>query len=116
MTFERSKTSIAFLAMLCLPCTALANAGTPLIRGTFAHLAFGNIFIGILEGYLFRWRNSGKGYHTVLTPHSLSHGEFLFGFWIFLAEIEIARHILLDAWETRGPVQEKVVIEIVADT
>ncbi|MBR4676222.1 MAG: hypothetical protein IKP00_17330 [Victivallales bacterium] len=65
MTFERNKTTIVLLAMLCLPCTALANAGTPLIWGTFAHLAFGNIFIGILEGYLLRWRNNGKGYHAV---------------------------------------------------
>ncbi len=65
MTIERNKTFIVLLAILCLPCTALANAGTPLIWGTFAHLAFGNIFIGILEGNLLRWRNSGKGYHAV---------------------------------------------------
>ncbi len=40
----------------------------------------------------------------------------LFSSWIFLAEIEIACHILLDARETGSSVQEKVVIEIVADT
>ena len=65
MTSGKSKIILGLLAMLGLPCTALANAGTPLMWGAFGHLALGNIFIGILEGNILRWRNSGKGYQTV---------------------------------------------------
>ena len=65
MTTGKSKIILGLLAMLGLPCTALANAGTPLMWGAFGHLALGNIFIGILEGNILRWRNSGKGYSEV---------------------------------------------------
>ncbi|MBP5641157.1 MAG: hypothetical protein J6X55_16885 [Victivallales bacterium] len=65
MTTGKSKIILVLLAMLGLPYTALANAGTPLMWGTFGHLAFGNIFIGVLEGHLLRRRNSGKAYHAV---------------------------------------------------
>ena len=65
MTSGKSKIILGFLAMLGLPCTALANAGTPLMWGAFGHLALGNIFIGILEGNILRWRNSGKEYQAV---------------------------------------------------
>ena len=65
MTSGKSKIILGLLAMLGLPCTALANAGTPLMWGAFGHLALGNIFIGILEGNILRWRNSGKGYSEV---------------------------------------------------
>ncbi len=65
MTSGKSKIILGLLVMLGLPCTALANAGTPLMWGAIGHLALGNIFIGILEGNILRWRNSGKGYQTV---------------------------------------------------
>ncbi len=65
MTSGKSKIILGLLAMLGLPCTALANAGTPLMWGAFGHLALGNIFIGILEGNILRWRNNGKGYQAV---------------------------------------------------
>jgi hypothetical protein len=35
-----------------LPTVALANAGTPLMLAGMLHLVFGNLFIGMLEGYL----------------------------------------------------------------
>ena len=53
------------LLLLGLPCTALANAGTPLMWGQAVHLMFGNILIGVLEGNLLRWRIGNKGYHAV---------------------------------------------------
>ena len=65
MTSGKSKIILGLLAMLGLLCTALANAGTPLMWGAIGHLALGNIFIGILEGNILRWRNSGKGYQSV---------------------------------------------------
>ncbi|MBK8913093.1 MAG: hypothetical protein IPM64_00585 [Phycisphaerales bacterium] len=37
---------------LALPRAALANAGTPLLWAGFLHLAFGNLLIGLLEGFL----------------------------------------------------------------
>jgi len=65
MTTGKNKIILGLLAMLSLPCTALANAGTPLMWGALGHLALGNIFIGMLEGHILRWRNSGKGYQAV---------------------------------------------------
>lgn len=56
---------LLFLLLIELPCTALANAGTPLMWGQAAHLMFGNILIGVLEGNLLRWRIGNKGYHAV---------------------------------------------------
>ncbi len=43
--------AVTLLALL-LPATALANAGTPLLLGTAAHLLIGNALIGLLEGLL----------------------------------------------------------------
>jgi hypothetical protein len=40
------------LAVLVLPQTASANAGTPLIWGTGLHMLFGNAVIGAVEGFL----------------------------------------------------------------
>lgn len=42
------------LVLLVFPQQALANAGTPLLWAGMIHLAFGNAFIGVLEGWLMR--------------------------------------------------------------
>lgn len=67
MTLQTTKKHnlLLFLLLVGLPCTALANAGTPLMWGCTAHLALGNIFIGVLEGTLLRWRIHDKGYHPI---------------------------------------------------
>ncbi len=65
LTNKKGKITLGLLTMLGLPCTVLANAGTPLMWGTMGHLALGNIFIGILEGNILRWRNSGKDNRAV---------------------------------------------------
>ncbi|MGJ8657544.1 MAG: hypothetical protein ACSHX6_13930 [Akkermansiaceae bacterium] len=46
---------IPLLLLVFLPCTASANAGTPLMWATFLHLLFGNALIGLLEGLLLAW-------------------------------------------------------------
>jgi len=40
------------LGLVALPSVALANAGTPLMWAGMLHLVFGNLVIGLLEGYL----------------------------------------------------------------
>jgi len=45
---------IGFL-LICLPMTARADAGTPLMWATMLHLVVGNLFIGIFEGWLLGW-------------------------------------------------------------
>jgi len=44
--------NLAILSVLALPCTALANAGTPLMWAGMLHLMFGNALLGIAEGLL----------------------------------------------------------------
>jgi hypothetical protein len=58
--------ALLLAALLCLPATALANAGTPLMWATAGHLLFGNAIIGVLEGlilaFLFhlpKWKSVG---------------------------------------------------------
>ena len=48
----RSRLAAAFFltVLLCLPTTALANAGTPLMWAAPIHLILGNAIIGVLEG------------------------------------------------------------------
>jgi hypothetical protein len=40
------------IAVVALPLLALANVGTPLMWAGMLHLAVGNLFIGLLEGFL----------------------------------------------------------------
>ena len=65
MTCGKSKIILALLALFCLPCTALANAGTPFVWGVYSHLIFGNILIGILEANLLKKLNGNNGWHAV---------------------------------------------------
>ncbi len=46
---------LVIVVLLSMPSVALANVGTPLMWATMLHLAFGNAFIGILEGGLLTW-------------------------------------------------------------
>jgi hypothetical protein len=41
--------------LVCFPLTARADAGTPLMWATMAHLVIGNLFIGIFEGLVLGW-------------------------------------------------------------
>jgi hypothetical protein len=43
------------ILLICLPFTARANAGTPLMWASMLHLAIGNVFIGIFEGLILAW-------------------------------------------------------------
>lgn len=44
-----------FAFLLCLPLTARADAGTPLMWAGMLHLVFGNAIIGIFEGLVLAW-------------------------------------------------------------
>lgn len=50
MKFQK-QTIVAFV-LLGLPSVAYANAGTPLMWASILHLLLGNLFIGLLEGFL----------------------------------------------------------------
>ena len=49
---RRSFFPICLLILCCLPTSAWANAGTPLMWATGLHLVFGNAVIGVFEGLL----------------------------------------------------------------
>lgn len=49
---RRSSFTPTLLALVLLPATAWANAGTPLIWASILHLLFGNALIGVFEGFL----------------------------------------------------------------
>ncbi|QIF05080.1 hypothetical protein [Roseimicrobium sp. ORNL1] len=46
---------LLLLVVALHPATASANAGTPLMWATMWHLVFGNLFIGLAEGWLLSW-------------------------------------------------------------
>lgn len=46
---------LVVVLLFCLPATALADAGTPLMWAGMLHLVFGNLLIGVLEGLLLAW-------------------------------------------------------------
>jgi hypothetical protein len=45
---------VTFL-LICIPFTACADAGTPLMWAEMLHLAIGNLIIGIFEGLILAW-------------------------------------------------------------
>lgn len=49
---KRARYLLPILAVALLPTTASANAGTPLMWASMAHLVFGNAIIGLVEGLL----------------------------------------------------------------
>lgn len=49
---NKNITRTMMLGIVALPSAALANAGTPLMWAGMLHLVFGNLLIGLLEGYL----------------------------------------------------------------
>ncbi len=49
---KKNITRVMVLGIAALPSAALANAGTPLMWAGMLHLVFGNLVIGLLEGYL----------------------------------------------------------------
>ena len=51
----RRRTLLTTLLLCGAPAVALANAGTPLMWGTFLHLSIGNLVLGITEGLLLAW-------------------------------------------------------------
>jgi hypothetical protein len=55
----RRKWALCVAIVFAMPATVFANAGTPLIWVSMAHLFFGNLLIGALEGtVLSRWFNA----------------------------------------------------------
>jgi hypothetical protein len=44
-----------FALLVCIPLTARADAGTPLMWAGILHLVFGNAIIGVFEGLLLAW-------------------------------------------------------------
>ena len=85
MTTGKSKIILALLALFCLPCTALANAGTPLVWGMFSHLVIGNILIGILEANLLKKLNGNKGWHAVAWMILANYVSAFSGFYFLVA-------------------------------
>jgi hypothetical protein len=49
---KKNITRVMVLGIAALPSATLANAGTPLMWAGMLHLVFGNLVIGLLEGYL----------------------------------------------------------------
>jgi hypothetical protein len=49
---NKNITRAMMLGIVALPSAALANTGTPLMWAGMLHLVFGNLLIGLLEGYL----------------------------------------------------------------
>src|SRR4051812_30634389 len=47
-----SRKGVLLLALLLVPATACADAGTPLMWANLFHLFFGNLLIGLFEGVL----------------------------------------------------------------
>lgn len=43
------------IVLLCFPCAARADVGTPLMWATMFHLMIGNAVIGLVEGLLIAW-------------------------------------------------------------
>ena len=52
---RRRAIPLLLLGACVMPQAAWANAGTPLMWAGAAHLLFGNLFIGLLEGFLLSW-------------------------------------------------------------
>jgi len=48
----KKNTKIILSVIIVFPSAAFANVGTPLMWAGMLHLVFGNMFIGLLEGYL----------------------------------------------------------------
>lgn len=58
--------TFSMLLVALLPSMALANAGTPLMWASMAHLVFGNALIGLLEGLLLGWMFKAPRWRSIL--------------------------------------------------
>jgi hypothetical protein len=85
------RTLLVLFCLLALPCSAFANAGTPLMWAGMLHLVFGNAVVGVFEGLLIAWQFAlPKGYAGTwfnfgnvmpLGSATNSHWKFRTGFW-----------------------------------
>jgi hypothetical protein len=100
-TPKRFTRILGLLALLvCIPLTARADAGTPLMWAGLLHLVFGNAIIGVFEGLLLAWIFKLRKGFCVLVMIPANY----FSAWVgglFLNQ-EITTHLPFDLYNAWG--------------